>query len=432
MRLKYLPLIIPKIHVYATAVIMQTAANFTCSTKPLGICARNSSSREEPKPKDIAVKARFKLQRAAQKLLPYERIADCLRKPIPDANFVIGCFNPDSESSGFKNLQTCDSYSCPVCANKRAEQDRRKLSVAMAQAQAKGLHVIMVTFTLSHLVCSTLSATRKGLAQSYDAVFSGGWYQNLKDEYGIKGKIKAWESNYGRNGWHPHIHMLMFLEYELSPEQIAGFKKFVSKRYMKALDRRGFHASFQHGVDVRTAESDIADYIAKFGREPQNKTWGADSEIARIPAKKAALDGLTPFQLLAAADGDTDELRHLSVIHEGATDDELKSIAAALYVEYFKAMKRNPRIVWSDGLKEFLELDDALAELDKNAPDIHAADEWFYMIPVGDEWRKVTGRWNTPDLRGELLTVTRSGDKVLVHAWLLSRGIQHVMLVDTK
>lgn len=409
---------------------MQTAVNFARSKRSLGICAENSSTQEEPKPKDVAVKARFQLQRTAQKLLPYERIADCLRKPIPDADFIVGCFNADSESSGFKNLQTCDSYSCPVCANKRAEQDRRKLSAAMAQAQRKGYHVIMVTFTLSHLVCSTLSATREGLARSYDAVFSGGWYQNLKDEYGIVGKIKAWESTYGRNGWHPHIHMLMFLEYDLSPEQIAGFKKFVSKRYLKALERRGFHASFQHGVDVRTAESDIADYIAKFGKEPQNKTWGADSEIARIPAKKAHIDGLTPFQLLAAADGDKDELQRLRVIHKGATDDELKTLAGNLYVEYFKAMKRNPRIVWSDGLKELLELDDALAEMDRNAPDIHAADEWVYMIPVGDEWRKVTGKWNTADLRGELLTITRTGDRLLIHAWLLSHDIKHIMIDD--
>jgi len=416
---------------------MYKSENMTVHKRSLGTRAKTSSARGESpynqndkNPKDVSAQKRFKLQRKAQHLLPKERISECMRKLTPASNYVIGWHNPKNEGAGLTNLITCDSYSCPVCAAKRAEQDRHEISVALAQAKKLGYFPIMITYTMSHHAWDKLKYLQQGLNTVYKQCFSGRWYNDLRQEWGVVGLIKAWEVTHGTNGWHPHIHAIWLLETELTPSQANALQNFISSRYRGVMEKNRFFASESYGVDVRTAESDIADYIAKFGREPSEKKWGVDQEIARSSSKKSAVDGLTPFQLLEAACGHKAELERISVIHHTATDSEALTCAENLYKEYFLAFKGVPRLYWSPNLAKLLDMETALAEVEENTPDIHEDDVPIVAITAGEGWRKIIGGWNEPDLRGELLEVIRTGDKIKVKKWLDDREIRHIIFED--
>lgn len=413
-----------------------TRLNRACPPS-LGIYAESSSTREKlqdrdelPSPKDAATKARFRLQRQAARLLPGERLAECMRQVAPDALYVSANYSPGQKSSYFSNLKVCESYCCPVCAVRRAEQDRHELSVALAEAAKRDWYPVLLTFTLRHTIADDLASLQIALAGAFDACFSGRWYQDFKYEYQVQGKIKAWEVTYGRNGHHPHLHVLMFMRGKLNDYQLQGLKSWLADRWIEMLARRGYDATWTHGVDVRSGDSQIAEYIAKFGREPLNPQWGVDSEIARIPTKKAHLDGLTPFELLAASGGDSASLKRLSEIHPNMDTEGLKTRAGQLFREIFYAFKRKPRLYWGT-LKRTLELDLALMNFEaaNEKPDDTIS---MVLIERGHDWLAIHGGYAGTDLRADLLNVVRSGDAFKVEAWLKANNLPGIVPDEAK
>lgn len=392
---------------------------------PLGIMAESSSPREESQKIASKIesvkatwKARYQMLNRAAVLLPSERIAQCSWRPAPLASHVVGRYNASDGSSYLANLIQCESYACPICAQRRAEDDRRALSVAFAQAGKLELHGLMITLTLSHHTGDRLDELRAGLAKAFDATFSGRWYDELGKEYGIKGKIKSWEVTYGKNGWHPHLHVLAFLELELAGRWLDELKAKIAERWQAKLAQLGFDASFAHGVDVTTADSEIAEYIAKWGREPIDKAWGADAEIAKSPVKKAHNDGLTPFQLLAASSGDSEAIEQIWRISHIEEREQIVALADDLYCEYFHAFKGKPRLFWGK-VKALLQLDQALLSVEDSNPP-HADYVDMALIERGEAWGRVLA---LPDGRAELRAVLSTGDAFKVLAWFGQHGI---------
>lgn len=394
----------------------------------LGNHAQSSSAREESteiNPADELIKLRYRLLDTAQALLSNEEsehnFCKCCRSPLPEVAYVVGQYDPVNQTSSFRGLIQCDSYACPVCAFRRSEVDRHELSVALAVAQKHDLFPVLITCTLRHHMGDALADTRAALATAFDDTFSGRWYINLQDEYLIEGKVKSWEPTFGANGWHPHLHVLMFMGMELAGSSLHKFESRLAARWKDKLQALGFDASEEYGIDVRTADSDIADYIAKFGREPLDRTWGADAEIAKSPIKKAQRDGLTPFELLACAAGEAEPLARLSSKLGIEDRDRLIARAGALYREYFRAFKGKPRLYWGK-MKEILNLEQELKMFDEANPVEHTTED-FVLIPV-DQWRKVLKLRNG---RAELRALIRSGDAFATLTWLGQHNIEGIV-----
>lgn len=407
-----------------------SSASASPQNSSLGIIAENSSTRgksQDSTTPDPGLKRLYRMLDRAAVLLPDERIAQCSWRPAPLASHVVGGYNARTGSSYLTNLTQCESYACPYCALVRSESDRHELSVAMAAAQQRGLFVLLITHTMSHHTGDRLGELRSGLSAAYDATYSGRWYRDLVVEYGIKGKIKSWETTFGLNGWHPHLHVLVFLELELTGRWLDELKAKIYERYQAKLAQVGLDASYAHGVDVRSAESDIADYIAKWGREPVSKAWGADAEIAKSPVKRAHLDGLTPMQLLAAASGDEDVIAQLGRVL--ANDDQARIVAVAgdLYCEYFHAFKGRPRIHWGR-VKGLLELDQALEAYEVDNP-VEDKQVDLVLIERGEAWGRVLA---LPDGRAELRAVLSTGDAFKVLAWFGRHGIAATVPDEAK
>lgn len=332
---------------------------------------------------------RYRLQGLAREILGDrdKRLRECLRVQRPGIEQVEIRRDPDKATAHFRGLILCNRvWTCPVCSARISNQRREELTQALAAAKLLGLHPVLVTYTLRHDGSDPLQHVLSGLLDALRAFKSGRAYQDIKDEYGIVGGIRSLEMTYGQSGWHPHVHELLFLDQNLSPMALAGLRKWLVDRWVASLRKLGFDASYAHGIDVRNADSKIAEYVAKFGREPREMEWGIEHELANAASKKAHADGLTPFQLLESYDiGD--------------------KLAERLFLEYAAAMQKHLQLRWSPGLRALLKMPEELADeqltLIEDTPAAYTAVEIDRA-----NWNQVL----LHDLRGALLWLVAQGD----------------------
>jgi len=346
---------------------------------------------------------RFRLQKWARSCYGNfdHRLNGCCIRTVPGGWGVDVVRNPATNSAHFVGLEQCSRvWTCPVCSQRISNQRRQELSEALAAAQLRGWTPILVTYTLSHQYSDLLEHTIDALQRSLRAFKSGRAWQDIKREYGIQGGIKALEVTFGENGWHPHVHELMFLDVPKDRLNTAALQNWLVDRWIAMLEKQGKSASFARGVDVRTADSDIADYIAKWGREPKEQTWGAEHEMSRAPNKKAHRDGLTPFQLLECVSGGDARAR-------------------VLFVEYARAMEGKRQLVWTPGLRAELELPDEL--LDEQLPLFDDSPAAYTVVEISrEEWKRCV----VYELQPLLLELAGQGDLATLRAVLATRDIK--------
>lgn len=346
---------------------------------------------------------RFRLQKWARSCFGNfdHRLNGCCIRPLPGGWGVEVIRNPGTNTAHFVGLEQCSRvWTCPVCATRISHERRKELSFALAGAKLRGYTAVLVTYTLSHGASDLLEHVLGGVLASLRDFKSGRAWQAVKHEYSVVGGIKALELTYGENGWHPHVHELLFLDVPSEKLNVYGLKKWLVDRWQDVLSKHGFHASSERGVDVQTADSKIADYIAKWGREPREQAYGAEHEIARGTSKKAHRDGLTPFQLLEAVSGGDARAR-------------------VLFQEYARCMEDKRQLVWTAGLRALLEMPDELP--DEQLPLFEDTPENYAVIEISkQEWRRCC----VYELHALLLALAGEGATEAIRAVLAARDIK--------
>lgn len=343
---------------------------------------------------------RFALQAAARELLPREGVARCMRSVIPRPDAPIGVevlYAPLKQAAHFGGVQMCKSvWHCPICAAKISERRREELSEALriwSEEWTSETHrLILVTFTLQHQAGENLRVVLDALRRARRLLTSGRGAQELADTHAVVGMVRSLEITHGQNGWHPHMHVLMFFDREV---RIIAFEQVMKERWGQCVEAVGRYASWQYGCDVRFSDRDIAEYVAKWGKEPQ---WTPAHEVTKAVAKAGRKGGRTPLQLLS---------NYLS-------GDQA---AGRLWLQYAVNFKGERQLWWSHGLRERLGL-----EAEKTDEEIAVEQEEIAVVlaslSVG-AWRVVVSN----DARGELLDVAASGDPAQVQAFLSRLGV---------
>lgn len=370
------------------------AGDFPASPKALGSIAKFASHTQQnnKNKRDEATIKRFKLQSIARKLLPTKRVSNCQRLLVPNAQQVDVYHKPDGHSAHYKNLRTCDSvWDCPVCAAKITEHRRVELQNALVEARNHDLTPILVTFTLRHDRGDKLTDLLDALKAGYRKFKSGRAWQDIKDDFGVYGTITSTEvtNGHGReknNGWHPHLHALMFV-LPFSQQKLERNEATFKARWTHVLDALGYDASWEHGLTIKEGDAAITDYVAKWGHEPEGKTWNVDREITKAPVKLANDDGVTPFGLLELFE---------------AGDEK----AGELFKEYSKVFHGRAQLVWSRGLRKLLKVGEEKTDEEINAIE----DEQAVLLTSVTRytWYRLTQL--AKDVRGELLCIAAAGD----------------------
>jgi hypothetical protein len=312
---------------------------------------------------------RYALQSAARQILPKERVARCLRFPVPNGQVEVWR-HQKTQKSFYAGLGVCGSvWNCPVCASKISERRRKELESVITQHRANGGFVSMLTLTVRHTYQDDLQTLLERLTKAMTRFRTGKRYNNLRQKIGLVGTIRAFELTHGKNGWHPHFHILLL--YEIRDDEYFMLSEFM-KLWKLACEASGLESS-PKGMSLQDAD-DAAYYASK---------WGIDSEMTKSHAKRGGAEkGRTPFDILRDY-----------LVEPNPTDRRLFQTFATCF-------KGKQQLVWSRGLKAQFNLqdldDEAIAKQKEEPADL------LGMVPW-QVWRLATTK---RDLRETLLSLT--------------------------
>ncbi|MFD1502716.1 protein rep, partial [Streptosporangium lutulentum] len=284
----------------------------------------------------------------------------------------------------YVGLTTCGSiWACPVCSAQVRNHRAGEISEATARWDRAGNTVYMATFTAPHDLGDRLRPLLGTIADGFRAVVAGRTWTAMKKRLGIVGTIRSMEVTHGRSGWHPHLHVLIYVQGDMEAAGLASMVTYLRSRWRDFVVSKGYRPpSDQHGVDVqRCASAEEAGlYIAKTqdGRSVGN-------EVARADLKQGRKASRTPFEIL-------DDFRW-----SGDCAD------LDLWNEYETATKGRQCITWSKALRQILQAAEEQSNEEIVAADVGGDD---VAIIDGETWKAIT---QVPGLPAGLLDAIERG-----------------------
>lgn len=266
-------------------------------------------------------------------------------------------------------VQHCGSpHVCPVCAPVVRERRAGEITEGMTKLLAAGGSALFVTATGPHHSGDPLEPLLDVMARCVHSWTTGRPWQGFRDRLGYVGSIRAIETTYGENGWHPHCHALLCFSTVLRQQDWLDIWMHCSAAHQRALTKARFGRMNSHGVDVRpvAGAGALGDYLTKV-----EGGWSVGHELARGDQKGRG--GATPFELLRRC-----------------VDGEAQDVAR--WREYEAATFGKRFLVWGPGLRQRLlsgpELSDVEAAAGEGEGDVVVAfqieaDEWWAYCRAG-------------------------------------------------
>lgn len=246
--------------------------------------------------------SKWALLREAKKLLPENsRFHACNHTPKKRAQGV--SLYVREERAWFGAVYQCGNvWICPVCARRVAEIRRREMQTAIDNAIKRGWGVALVTLTFPHGTGDVLKDILDKYSLAQESFKSGRAPAALRAAIGYVGEIRTLEVTHGENGFHPHTHSIWVSRTQLTAERAQQLESDLFDLWLAACLKHGLPApAREHGVDVRVARHDIAEYVSK---------WGFAGEMAGNVSKRGKNGSRNPWQLLLdAAQGSGDAAR---------------------------------------------------------------------------------------------------------------------------
>lgn len=310
---------------------------------------------------------------------------------------VFQATDPAVDAAFYGNLFCCGSvWGCPVCSPRISEVRAHEVGDAMDRHYAAGGICLMITLTIPHRRDDRLKGLLDQFLKTIRRFKSGGDWTRLKTAIGFIGGIRGLETTYGVNGWHPHIHEVLFvasIAHWRAFDRISDLEDHLSDRWRAFVRDHGFGETNDHGLKLELATA--SGYIAKFG-DPT--AWGADREIARGISKQSS--GMSPWDLLDRAGSD--------------------SFYGNLWKEYYEAFRGKRQLVWSRGLRETV-----FPELKERTDQQIAAEIPDGFVEVGSlsesEWNWIQSRGTQGAFLYDVVEVGFTKAKEQLHLWMRSR-----------
>lgn len=230
----------------------------------------------------------------------------------------------------FGHIHRCGSpWACPACAHQIAMQRGAEVSQAVEWWRTKDdtgeSDVMLVTLTLRHKAGDDLRTLRRGLSEAWRAVEMSRQWRDLRKDVGLSHVIRCQEVTWGDNGWHPHLHLLVFCTH---PGNLPEWQQQATQLWRHHVRRILGDACLpnkRRALDIAPCEDRT--YLTRMGLEVGS------------PAAKHARDGHLSAMQLA---------REIAM---GGPDRERYG---ALWREYTLAMHGAHQLHWSHGLREAL------------------------------------------------------------------------------
>lgn len=259
----------------------------------------------------------------------------------------VGVMNDKTRPAGFAGLERCGSiWACPCCSAVIRAGRAREIETAVQRHQATGGSVVFFTGTQRHHRGDELAHTLDVILSAWGRTLRNKGWRLLKKNFQISGYIRAVEvtGNFDNDGhgWHPHLHSLIFIDRELSADELDALRGKLFAEWARAVVAVGGKEPTEKGLNLQQVDKDgkvLAQYLGKIQDDKDRKKWSAGAETARFDVKQGQGQGaIMPFELL-------DE--------DSPLPEDQRSI---LWREYYLASKGRRAITWARGLKDRYEV----------------------------------------------------------------------------
>ena len=236
-------------------------------------------------------------------------------------------------------LQTCGSvWACPICSFKIRMKRATELAVAIAIHRSRGGSVFLLTLTTQHTWGEALGSVWSDVQDVWAFITSHYRYRKLKEELGM-GFVRTIEVMHGHNGWHPHLHILLFTDVPVDRFDDAPVFDRIAKTFhdlwvRRMVEHHGRDVRSSYGVDLRPVKDDGADGVGMYCTKAGYEVAMADGKEGRTRTSRH------PFAIAydAVETGDTADI--------------------ALFREWVRGSHGRHMWSWSQGLRQKLGLGD--------------------------------------------------------------------------
>lgn len=349
-------------------------------------------------PHQIKRKERYKLRRSLQRLTDSKRFKQCGHTPVNGAGVMLRKTETKSGArAGLAGLSTCGSvWLCPVCSSKVSAQRADEVTRVIEAGMKSGLKVYMATFTVRHDKWHSLEQIWNGIGKGWRAITSGRTGQSLKADYGLTGWLKSVEVTWSpQNGWHVHLHVLMFLR--PSESSLEVLKMTLWKAWKRGISKEGLNAQANNGgFDFTEAQGGVgalSHYLTKQARSmAQEAVLGSE--------KLAKGENLTPFQIGAYA------------VETGDVE------ALEAWQEYARISRGKKQLTWSKGLRALADLEPEQSDEEIASQELGSSADDVLLLP-SETWRRIGVEvWRMLDL------LENEGLEA-VEDWLKAKGLSY-------
>lgn len=302
---------------------------------------------------------------------------------MPDAARIISCGKTRHQAAGVvvkqapegyafaSGVTTCGSvWGCINCSYKIRAKRAAEITLAIQHHHQTGGGVLFATLTISHKTGERLEDLWDLIGDGWSHMTSGTAWQTFKHEHGLVGFIRSIEATHGRNGWHPHIHALLFLEQPLNQfndeDRFFEVKRFIRQRWIQRFARKhNRDVSQEIGVTVEPVKPDDATTVGMYTTKVGYELAMADTKVGRAEGQRH------PF----------------AIAKDAADNGDMADVA--LLREWIRESKGRKCITWSVGLRDLLAL--AHERTDEELAGEETEGESKAVIHP-DVWRQIVAR----------------------------------------
>lgn len=177
------------------------------------------------------------------------------------------------ESGGrvrFKGVWYCgNGYMCLRCGPVVARFYGEVLTEVVRRWQKENGwgSVLLLTVTMPHKSYQSLEWLHEALQGAWSDVFSSGTRKDRwRAKFDYDGFYRAFDLTHGeKNGWHPHLHSLLFLLRELDEQELVALQLELFKAFKARLEAKGLEAPMLEFVrlEVPRSSKSLSKYLAK-------------------------------------------------------------------------------------------------------------------------------------------------------------------------
>ncbi|MEW6747902.1 MAG: hypothetical protein AB1486_34715, partial [Planctomycetota bacterium] len=240
--------------------------------------------------------------------------------------------------------------------------------------------------TMRHRKGQPLASLWDALSGAWQRAVGGkSWYRD-KALHRVAGWLRVVEVTWGKNGWHVHIHALLFLEAKATSSSITQLHAGMFSRWSAALVKAGFPAPLMVGQDVRLVTGPADEALAAYFTKAIDHGHALGLEFTQTQSKAAR-----------RAHSTTSPWRFLDDVQERGDADALDR-----WHEWEQGSHNRRQMTWSRGLRERLGLRREATDEEIAAEEVGSAVDDLVLI-TADGWDVLC---RTPARLAQVLDVT--------------------------